>query len=321
MKLLIAILALAVATITSLAQEPVRPATDAKYDAPGYKEIFAHPTNLCGEAESGCARPLLAGDRDFPNFIGFLSNAMLSLDPRALTQSWPLFIGDWTVGSNRVPSGDAQGYGAGLSIAIGERFEIGLNHGGYIMSDFRQSRHGFLNTGGFAQYSLIRDVEDQFIFTAGLQVTTPWLGSTQLLQGGTEPYYLAPYFTFGKEFGEFHVLGTGGYQFPVSSGTTTRLFYANLHFDRRCFGWLYPLVEFNGAWHETNIHATRLDDVPGFFDIARHDFAGNMVTVAPGFNAVLIHDRLEIGAVYQTPIYSEKNFRFHEVLVKMIVRY
>jgi hypothetical protein len=46
-----------------------------------------------------------------------------------------------------------------------------------------------------------------------------------------------------------------------------------------------------------------------------------MFTVAPGFNAVLVQDRLEVGAVYETPIWSQHNFNFNSLLVKMIVRF
>ena len=48
---------------------------------------------------------------------------------------------------------------------------------------------------------------------------------------------------------------------------------------------------------------------------------GNLVTVAPGVNAVLIPNGLEVGAVYQTPIASEHNFRFNEVLLKVVLRH
>ena len=132
---------------------------------------------------------------------------------------------------------------------------------------------------------------------------------------------MATYLTAGKEFGHFHVLSTNGFKFPISPGkNTSDSFYGSLHIDRRTFGWLYPLVEFN---YFAAVTHPRLDL------LAPHDFLGidgvdpglSMITVAPGFNAVLIPNKLEFGAVYQTPIASEHNFRFNQILVKMILRY
>jgi hypothetical protein len=118
------------------------------------------------------------------------------------------------------------------------------------------NRDGFLNLGGFLQYTLIEDVEDQFLLTGGVRWAAP-CGSHEVFQG-KGPGLMAPYFTAGKEFGEFHVLATGGYQFPFagSGKLESDLFYGNVHLDRRCFGWLYPLVEFDytlprwsSEWH------------------------------------------------------------------------
>jgi hypothetical protein len=117
------------------------------------------------------------------------------------------------------------------------------------------------------------------------------------------------------------VLGTAGYSFPTgSSKVTNKVIYTNIHFDRRVGGWFYPLVEFNGAYHTTSVNLN-VTDLLGFIDVDRHDVAGNLITVAPGFNDVIVHDRLEFGAVYQTPIYSQRHFNFNEVLIKMIVRF
>src|SRR5262249_6404517 len=102
---------------------------------------------------------------------------------------------------------------------------------------------------------------------------------------------------------------------------STDVFYTTLHLDRRVGGWFYPLVELNGFWHSTNIDPTTLLSRPELFGFDRHDAAGNLITVAPGFNAVLIHNRLEFGAVYQTDIYSQHHYHLNEVLTKLVLRY
>jgi hypothetical protein len=133
---------------------------------------------------------------------------------------------------------------------------------------------------------------------------------------------MAPYLTAGKECGEFHVLATGGYQFPFAGPgkLETDLFYANLHLDRRCFGWLYPLVEFNLSYHTSNV-SFGLQTREGLIDFGNFESEGNVLTMAAGANAVLVKERLEIGAVYTTVLAAQHNFEANGLLVKMVIRY
>src|SRR5438067_1911189 len=43
------------------------------------------------DTPSESSRYPLASNRNFPNFIGFMSNPLQSIDPRSLTQIWPTF--------------------------------------------------------------------------------------------------------------------------------------------------------------------------------------------------------------------------------------
>ena len=98
------------------------------------------------------------------------------------------------------------------------------------------------------------------------------------------------------------------------------LLYANVHLDRQTFGWFYPLVEFNWIYHTTGVSL----DVPtqrGFIDLGNFEATGNILTLAAGANAVLVRDRLELGAVYSTPLATQRGFDFNGLLVKMVVRY
>ena len=261
----------------------------------------------------------LTGDKAFPNFIGFVSNPSLAIDPRSLTQMYPVYDHVSMSAIRPFPSGTIDAAGPGLNIALTERLNFGITKGAYVWTDFRKTREGWLDLGGYVQYTVIRDVQNQFLATAGLGWTAP-SGASALFQG-SPPAYLNPYVTFGKEFGEFHVLSTTGFNFPAGSGTaTTQLFYGNVHLDRRCFGWLYPLVEFNWGVHTTNVNL----DLPfrhDFFDLDSFTANGNIITVAPGLNAVLIKDKLEVGAVYQTPMASQNNVHFNAFLVKVLLRY
>ena len=326
---------------------------------------------------------LLVGTHGFDNFIGFISNPMQNIDPRAITEIYPIFASAWTSEAGPVPASDFQLYGAGLTVALSDRLAIGLNQGGYadvhlsradaqllsvvgqlgkqavldllrrdpsaVLALLRQhgldvrelqriqrlasidptlqfsdtesggDRSGWLNLGGFAQYTLIEDVPDQFLLTAGLRVEAP-CGSHDIYQGHG-PAHLAPYVTVGQGWCDFHLLATTGYYFPAGPGSdTSRFFYADLHMDRQCFGWLYPLIEFNWIEHTT----TTSLDLParrGFFDLNNFESSGNILTMAVGANVVLIPAKLEFGAVYLTSIASQHDFNVDGLMVKMVYRY
>ena len=290
----------------------------------------------CSLKDSG----YLTGNHAFPNFIGFSSNPLQSIDPRAMTAIYPLFGSEWVSPAPPVPTGDFQVYGPALTVALSDRFAVGLNQGGYASADFNRNRFpspvarpsgaihqhrdcggersGLLNIGGFAQYTFIEDVPNQFLLTGGVRLDVP-CGSHEVFQG-SGPANMAPYLTAGKEFGEYHVLGTVGYQFPLAGGSDLQLFYANLHLDRRVFGCLYPLVEFNCIYGTTNV-SFGLDSRLGFLDFGNFEATGNIVTMAVGANLVIIPERLEFGAVYTKPIATRRDFEADGMIVKMVLRY
>jgi len=283
----------------------------------------------------------LTGNHNFRNFINFISNPLQSIDPRAVTAIYPIYGSTWVTTSAPIPDGNIQLLGPALTVALSDRLAVGLNQGGYASVSLSRNqldllsrldptgrfrdveiggnRGGWLDLGGFVQYTLIQDVDNQFLVTGGMRWMGP-CGSRDIFQG-RGPLELAPYLTAGKEFGEFHVLATGGYQFPAGPGSdNTRLCYANLHLDRRLFGWLYPLVEFNSSYAEKGI-PLGLPTRTGFIDFGNFSAEGNILTLAAGANAVLIPEHLEFGAVYSTPLATQHNFDFNGLLVKMTLRY
>ena len=285
-------------------------------------------------------RDRLKGNQNFQNFIGFMSDPLQSIDPRAVTELWPMFLSSSISSVPALPSSTMQIYGAGINVALGERLSFGLNQGGYAQAAFSRNqpglfpnlqgvlqnrlgnsglREGWLNFGGFAQYTVIENVPDQFLLTAGLRWEAP-SGASQLFQG-SPPWALAPYLTAGKEIGKFHILATTGYEFDAGSPRISNdFFYLNVHLDRQCFGWLYPLVEFNATYHTTTVNV----DLPtkfGFIDTGSYSSSGNLVMFAAGANAVIVRNKLEFGAVYSTLIASQRDFNVNAVLVKMVYRY
>jgi hypothetical protein len=171
----------------------------------------------------------------------------------------------------------------------------------------------------FGQYTVYQDVPNQCLVTLGMRWTAP-SGSSDIFQG-IGPARLAAYATLGKEFGEFHLLTTAGYDFPAgSSAADINFFYGTIHVDRRCFGWLYPLVELNWAAHVTSIGREAFRE-GGFIDFGSFTSSGDILTLAAGISAVLVPNRLELGAVYQTPLATERDFDFNGLLVKLVYRF
>jgi hypothetical protein len=288
-------------------------------------------------------RDRLSGNHNSSNFINWVSNPLYNIDPRAVTAIYPLFGSQWVSNTPPIPDADVQVYGPATTVALSERFAVGLNQGGYAvmhvsrnpgqlgrlasldpLGRFRNvreggTRTGFLNVGGFAQYTLVEDVESQFLLTAGLRWVIP-MGSYEVFRGHG-PLELAPYLTAGKEFGRWHVLGTVGYQLPAGPGSDNlELWYANFHLDRQCFGWLYPLVELDTNYLTKGANAG-LKTRNGFVDFGNFEATGNVVALAAGASAVLIRERLELGAVYTTVVASRRDFSANGMLVKMTLRY
>src|SRR5262245_45793983 len=76
------------------------------------------------------------GDRRFPNFIGFISNPVQSIDPRSLNEIWPVFASTWVGPAAPLPAGNFQLYGAGLNVALTDRLSLAATQGGYAISNF-----------------------------------------------------------------------------------------------------------------------------------------------------------------------------------------
>jgi hypothetical protein len=85
--------------------------------------LFTGPADTRGDR--------LSGNHNFVNVINWVSNPLQNIDPRAVTAVYPLFLGTWVSNTPPVPNGDAQVYGPAITIALSERFAMGLNQGGY----------------------------------------------------------------------------------------------------------------------------------------------------------------------------------------------
>jgi hypothetical protein len=270
-------------------------------------------------------RGLFESDHAFDNFIGPISNPVLSKDPRSLTEARFLFVGDWIPGSGGLGGGDFQAYGLQVRLALTDRLTFIADKDGFasIHAHDLPSETGFLDIALGLKYALVRDVEDQFLVTAGFQYE-PQTGESKVFQGQGTGVWTA-FLSSGKEFAEFyHVLGNVGYQFPSDPNQNSSFFYAQLHLDRQVAGWLYPLVELN--WYHYTESGDRglpaaIGEGDGLLNLGTSGVAGtDLVTIAAGLKAHL-GCHADAGIAYEIPLSNREDLLSSRLLVELILRY
>jgi hypothetical protein len=79
-------------------------------------------------------------------------------------------------------------------------------------------------------------------------------------------------------------------------------------------------VELNCVYHATSVDFG-LPTRRGFLDFDNFESEGNVLSLAAGLNAVLVRERLEVGAVYTRTLATQHGFEANGLLVKMVLRY
>lgn len=287
--------------------------------APSEPASVSVPAMMDGES-----RGFLESDRAFPNFIGPISNPILTKDPRSLTELRPLFINNNFPGANPVlQGGSAQIVAAQARFALTERLTLTADKDGWanIRANGLPHQSGFLNIGAGLKYTFVRDVENQFLAAVGIMYEIP-SGEDAVFQGNG-PGLWTGYVTVGKEFGDnYHVIVNAGYQIG-NSRYNSDMAYAQLHLDKQICGWLYPLVELNwfGYTSGGNVLPRALGEGDGLVNFGTMNVSGlNIVTGAVGLKAMLSRN-VEVGVAYETPLTSRDNLFNHRVIAELILRY
>ncbi|MFM7149628.1 MAG: hypothetical protein ACKO23_07275 [Gemmataceae bacterium] len=268
-------------------------------------------------------RGFLQSDQDFANFIGPTSNPILTKDPRSLTEARFLFLQNWIPNSNPV-GGDFQVYALQLRLALTERLQIFADKDGIMALNpaGAPGQVGLLDLAFGAKYALVRDVENQFLVTAGVMYEVP-TGYANVFQNHGSGL-LTVFGVAGKEIENFHLIANAGYQFGTLSRANSDFFYAQLHLDRQFLGWLYPLVECN--WYGYTSGGDRgipaaVGEGEGLVNLGTSDMAGrNLVTIAGGLKAKA-GNWADIGLVYETPMSTEKFLLQNRIIFEFILRY
>ncbi len=272
-----------------------------------------------------CRGPL-ESDRCFPRFVGPISNPVLAKDPRSLTEARLLFINNWSPDDHPVlGDGTFQVLAAQVRVALSERLTFIADKDGYtfIQPAAGAHRDGWMNMAAGFKYTLVRDVENQFLVAAGMMYEFQ-TGEANVFQSHGDGIFTF-FGTIGKEIGEVnHIIANVGYQLPVDGSDNSAMFYTSLHFDRQIAGWLYPLVELN--WYRYTSGGNRgipaiVGEGDGLINFGTTGVAGNnVVTTALGVKA-MFSQHLESGIAYEFPISDRKDLIQGRLLVEMIIRY
>lgn len=273
----------------------------------------------------GGERPMFLSDHCFDNFIGPMTNPVLSKDARSLTEARVLFVQNKIDPQHPFGSGDFQAYGLQLRLALTERLTFIADKDGYaqIRPANSAKQEGFLNLAAGLKYAFIRDVEEQFLLTGGFMYEIP-TGSGDVFQDHGEGIFTF-FASTGKEFcGTSHWLNTVGYQLPVDGDAHSSFMYWSTHLDRQYGGWFYPMIEAN--WYHWVSSGNRglpaaLGEGDGLINLGTSGVTGNdLVTVAIGAKAKL-SSHVEFGGAWELPVSPRHDLLNNRLTADLIFRY
>jgi hypothetical protein len=199
----------------------------------------------CCDCFSDCDRILgilLPSDHCFDSFISPLSNPFFFEDPRSLTEVRGIFI------ENSVPASrgasDAQVWAGQVRGRVSDRLSIiAPRLGDLNVHQGPGSPSGFLSAPVGFKYNFIRDVDRQFLVSAGLTYFVN--GSSSVFSNfGDGDFHF--FLTGGKQIFDYgHWLSGSGFRIPANNNWGTQLFYWSNQWDYELPGHIYPLVGLN----------------------------------------------------------------------------
>ncbi len=278
-------------------------------------------TQVLGDGQ----RPLFQSDHCFDNFIGPITNPVLSKDARSLTEARFLFVQNKIDPDHPFGGGDFQAYGLQLRLALTERLTLIADKDGYAVISPKNGpqRNGTLDLAAGLKYAFIRDVDEQFLLTGGLMYEIQ-SGSSEVFQSHGDGIFTV----FGSTAKEYcqhtHWLNTVGYNVPVDGDANSSSLYWSTHLDYEIDGWLYPLIEAN--WYHWVSSGDRglppaLGEGDGLINLGTSGVTGNdMVTVAVGGKAKLTQN-IEFGAAWELPVSPRHDLLNNRLTAELIFRY
>lgn len=314
--------------LPSLSGSPGVAATEQPGTPPTAEPPAVHPAYEGGAFPSSVvappARRRFESDHAFDGFVNPVSNPVLAKDPRANTWVRFLFINNNFPGSHPFGGGNAQVYAMQVNVALTERLAFIADKDGYIVSYPKNtpSFDGWANIAAGLKYTLIRNVERQFVLAVGLMYEIP-TGSSNAFQGTGSGIY-SPFVTYAKQFGEHtHFMATHGLSVPGDQNRNSTFFYHSWHLDREMWGWFYPLVEMN-LFHYTaggNQLPPVVGEGDGLLNLGTSGMDGKvLLTTAVGAKFKL-SNHAYAGVAYEFPLTDYKGLLNNRITVDFVLRY
>jgi len=294
--------------------------------APVVLETQDQAWSECFVGAGGASRRLFESDHAFDNFISPISNAVLSKDPRSLTEVCALYIYDDIPNDNQaLGGGNFHVAAAQVRVALTDRLTLIADKDGYAWinpTNVPGGVDGWLSIALGLKYLFVRDVENQFLWSGGFQFEVP-TGEADVFQADGNGI-MTVFTTVGKQIGDCnHFVGTFGYQFPMNSTYQSNFLYTSLHLDRQ-IGKFYPLFEANwfqylgGGNHGI---PSIVGEGDGLINIGTSGVAGNcLVFLGPGL-AYKPGPHMEIGAVWEFPVTGRRDLLDNRLTSHLILRY
>jgi hypothetical protein len=141
-------------------------------------------------------------------------------------------------------------------VAITDRLDFIATKDGYITlypdNPILYKSSGAVDLGAGLKYELIRLPEHQFILSPIIRFEAP-IGTPRAYQGNSSGAAL-PSVSFGKGFGDFHLLGDIGVYIPFNNAKNSSYVWYDVHVDYAVTPWFVPFLALNGqSWvHDGN---------------------------------------------------------------------
>ena len=221
-----------------------------------------------------------------------------------------------------IGGGTLQVYALQLRLALTERLQLFADKDGLVQVSPKGARSifGIANIAAGAKYVIIRDVEDQFLFSGALQYEAP-TGYPKIFEGHGDGL-LALYGMIGKEFwNNWHFISTFGQNIALNN-SNSGYFMTTAHLDRR-FGKLIPFYEANWFYYnQSGTHVPGLgSEAGGWINVGAQKVQGlNYVTNAVGANYEF-NQHLILGVCYEYQLTTRTMIVNNMINVQMIFRY
>jgi hypothetical protein len=279
--------------------------------------------NCCCDPLDPCSRlfgVFLPSDHCFDRFISPISNPFFFEDPRSLTEVRGILV------ENSLPStigrGDVQVWATQLRGRLSERLSVIAPRLGYLqVNQTGGSTNGFLTSPVGFKYNLIRDVDRQFLVSAGMTYFIP--GENQAASDfnkGDFHFFLSG----AKEiFGNGHWVSGTGFRIPSSSTIGTQLWYWSNQWDYELPNHIYPLVGVNW-FHWMRSSPLGFPNPAAGLDIINLPVQGiagkNVATGVVGLKWKP-SGHLEVGSGFEFPMTHYTDVIRNRLYVDVIVRY